>query len=167
MQLAIDTILVFSMQDDGEPTRGAGRCPKLVQPGARARLVVLGLEVGGRWSKARVFVQLLGCARARSEPQVTQSRIGQAQGGPGVSPGGLNPPPPLPSLGGLTGVSRGSLGVSLGGLLGGGSRGGGGGSPGGPSEFKPSLLLITLKQRPIQANAVLGHRVGGGEPRTS
>ena len=45
----------------------------------RARLVVLGLVVGGRWSKeARVFVQLLARARARSEPPVIQRRMEQA-----------------------------------------------------------------------------------------
>ena len=53
--------------------------PELVQPGERARLVVLGLEVGGRWSKeARVFVQLLARARVRSELPVIQRRVEQA-----------------------------------------------------------------------------------------
>ena len=40
--------------------------PELVQPGSRARLVVLALEVGGRWSQeARTFVQLLAEARTQ------------------------------------------------------------------------------------------------------
>ena len=95
VQLAIDTTLVFAVQSDGEPTRGVAdkdgvalmrarrhkeqTYPELVQPGARGRLVALGLEVGGRWSKeARVFVQLLARARARSEPPVIQRRVEQA-----------------------------------------------------------------------------------------
>ena len=89
VQLAIDTTLVSAVQGNGEPTRGAADrdgaahaddkehvYPELVQPGARARLVVFGFEVGGRWSEeARVFVQLL--ARARSEHFVMQRRIEQ------------------------------------------------------------------------------------------
>ena len=86
-----DTTLVSAVQGDGEPTRGAadrdgvalGRVAdarsKRVQPGARARSVVIGFEVGGRWSKeAMVFVQLLARARARSEPPVIQRRMEQA-----------------------------------------------------------------------------------------
>ena len=89
VQLALDTTLVSEVQGDGEPTKGvadrdgvglrrARRCqeqtyPELVQP------VVFGLEVGGRWSKeARVFVQLLARAKARSEPPVIQRRMEQA-----------------------------------------------------------------------------------------
>ena len=47
--------------------------------------VVLGLEVGGRWSKeARVFVQLLARARARSEPPVRGgwNKLGVCDGSP-------------------------------------------------------------------------------------
>ena len=53
--------------------------PELVGPGSRARLVVLALEVGGRWSEeAKLFVRLLARARARSEPRLTQRRVEQA-----------------------------------------------------------------------------------------
>ena len=53
--------------------------PELVGAGARARLVVLALEVGGRWSsEASNFVKLLARARARSEPLVVQRRMEQA-----------------------------------------------------------------------------------------
>ena len=65
-QLAVDTTLVCSLHSDGSSHRGAAdtdgvvfprarrrkelRYPELVGPGSRARLVVLALEVGGRWS---------------------------------------------------------------------------------------------------------------------
>ena len=52
---------------------------ELTGPGARARLVVLALEVGGRWSaEAKSFVGQLTKARARSEPRVLQRRMEQA-----------------------------------------------------------------------------------------
>ena len=42
---------------------------ELCGSGARARLVVLGLEVGGQWcNEASVFLRLLARARARAEP---------------------------------------------------------------------------------------------------
>ena len=48
---------------------------ELTRPGARARLVVLALGVGGRWSaEAKSFVGLL----ARSKPRVLQCRMEQA-----------------------------------------------------------------------------------------
>ena len=94
-QLAVDTTLVSAIQGNGEPRNGAAErdgvalaqakrkkartYPELVRPGARARLVVLALETGGRWSKdARTFVQLLTRARARSEPRLIQRRVEQA-----------------------------------------------------------------------------------------
>ena len=65
VQLAVDTTLVSAVQGDGVPRRGAANrdgvalasarwkkartYPELVATGARARLVVLALEVGGRW----------------------------------------------------------------------------------------------------------------------
>ena len=53
--------------------------PELVAAGARARLVVLALEVGGRWSQeASTFVKLLAKAKVRSEPAVVQRRMEQA-----------------------------------------------------------------------------------------
>ena len=65
VQLAIDTTLVGALRGDGTARRGAAATdgvalaaarrrqertyPELVGPGARSRLVVLGVEVGGRW----------------------------------------------------------------------------------------------------------------------
>ena len=94
-QLAVDTTLVSTPKSDGEPRRGAAdrdgvalaaarrdkerTYPELVGPGARARLVVLALEVGGRWSEgAKIFVRLLARARARSEPRLMRRRVEQA-----------------------------------------------------------------------------------------
>ena len=101
VQLAVDTTLVSAFEGDGEPRRSvadhdgfafaAARRdeerertsslplplphPELVGLGARARLVVLALEVGGRWSEeAKIFLRLLARARARSEPRLTQRR---------------------------------------------------------------------------------------------
>ena len=95
VQLAVDTTLVSAVRGDGQPQQGASNrdgvvltrarrkkettYPELVRPGSRAKLVVLALEVGGRWSKeARTFVQLLAQARARSEPFLTRRRMEQA-----------------------------------------------------------------------------------------
>ena len=66
VQLAVDTTLVSSVRGSGEPRQGAATTdgvaltqarrrkektfPGVDGPGARARLVVLALEVGGRWS---------------------------------------------------------------------------------------------------------------------
>ena len=65
-QLALDTTLVSALHCDGSARRGAShnegvaismaerrkeqRYPELVGPRARARLVVLAMEVGGKWS---------------------------------------------------------------------------------------------------------------------
>ena len=92
MRLAIDTTLVSSVRGDGEPRRGAAdtdgvallqarkrkeNTPELRGPRARARLVVVALEVGGRWSaEAKSFVGQLAKARARTEPRVTQAKDG-------------------------------------------------------------------------------------------
>ena len=79
VQLAVDTIWVSALKGDGEPRRRAAdrdgvafakarrikerTCPELVGPGSRARLVVLALEVGGRWSKkANIFPRQVGTA---------------------------------------------------------------------------------------------------------
>ena len=52
VQLAVDTTLVSAVQGDGVPRRGAARTfPSLWQQGAQARLVVLAMEGGGRWSQ--------------------------------------------------------------------------------------------------------------------
>ena len=90
-QLAVDATMVSPVRGDGTARR---RCaehdgaaleqarrnkettyPELCQVRGRARLVVLGCEVGGRWSEeARQFVSLLAKAKARREPpQLRQS----------------------------------------------------------------------------------------------
>ena len=49
--------------------------PELSGDGDRARLVVLALEVGGRWSReAWVFVRGLAMARAREEPAILRKK---------------------------------------------------------------------------------------------
>ena len=70
-QLAIDTTMVSPLHRDGKARRGTARTedgnsldearkrkertyPELTGEGGRARLVVLGAEVGGRWSKETV-----------------------------------------------------------------------------------------------------------------
>ena len=94
-QLAIDTTLVCALHGDGTPHAGAAdtdgavlfrarrrkerRCPELVGPGSRARLVVLAVEVGGRWSpETRNFVAQLAKSKARQEPRLLQKRDEQA-----------------------------------------------------------------------------------------
>ena len=95
VQLAVDTTLVSAVRGDGEPVLGAAErdgvalrrarrrkeatYPELTRTGTRARLVVLGMEVGGCWSKeARTFVQMLAKARVRSNPSLLQRRMEQA-----------------------------------------------------------------------------------------
>ena len=53
--------------------------PEFLLPGSRARLVVLALETGGRWSsEALAFVRLLARAKARSKPQLMRKLVEQA-----------------------------------------------------------------------------------------
>ncbi|CAK9000045.1 Trypsin-2, partial [Durusdinium trenchii] len=53
-------------------------CPELTRA-ARCRLVVLGLEVGGRWSsEAATFVRLLARAKARSFPPPSRPFVAAA-----------------------------------------------------------------------------------------
>ena len=83
-QLAVDTTLVSPLTSSGAPRRAAGRTagaalafarkakertyPELRQS-ARCKLVVLALELGGRWSaEAATFVKLLARLRARAAP---------------------------------------------------------------------------------------------------
>ena len=85
-QLAIDTTLVSTLHCDGSARRGAAHRdgvalltarrkkerthPELIGPHARARLVVLAGEVGGRWSEeTRSLLCQLARAKARSEPE--------------------------------------------------------------------------------------------------
>ena len=88
-QLAVDTTLVCAMHCDGTPKHGAPnidgvvleaarrrkerRYPELVGPRSRARLVVLAVEVGGRWSAAEVAK-----AKALQETPLLQKRAEQA-----------------------------------------------------------------------------------------
>ena len=74
VQLAVDTTLMSTLKGDGGPRRGAAKkdgvafasarlkktrtYPELVVAGARARLVVLALEVGERWSQEATRAQL-------------------------------------------------------------------------------------------------------------
>ena len=94
-QLAIDTTLVSTLHCDGSARRGAAHrdgvalvtarrkkertYPELIGPHARARLVVLAGEVGGRWSdETRSFLCQLARAKARSEPSILRGRAEQA-----------------------------------------------------------------------------------------
>ena len=91
----MDTTLVCPLHADGTSHRGASThdgavlvearrrkertCPELLLPGSRARLVVLALETGLRWSsEALALVRLLARAKARSEPQLMRKRVEQA-----------------------------------------------------------------------------------------
>ncbi len=94
-QLAVDTTLVCALRCDGTPRAGADTrdgaalvaarrrkertYPELTGERGRARLVVLALEVGGRWSaEAAQWVRLLAQARARTEPRVLRSAARRA-----------------------------------------------------------------------------------------
>ena len=94
-QVAVDTTLVCSLHCDGSPHNGAAntdgaifprarrrkerRYPELVGPGSRARLVVLALDVSGRWSaESCTFISQLAKAKARREPRLLQRRAEQA-----------------------------------------------------------------------------------------
>jgi hypothetical protein len=88
-QLAVDTTLVCPVRRDGTPQPGAATTDGRQLQTARARkeqkyrellesrrcrLVVLALEVGGRWSEEAVrFVRLLAKAKARTIPQLVRS----------------------------------------------------------------------------------------------
>ena len=88
-QLAVDTTLVCPVRRNGTPQPGAAttdgtqlqtartrkeqRYHELLAS-RRCRLVVMALEVGGRWSEEAVrFVRLLAKAKARSVPQLVRS----------------------------------------------------------------------------------------------
>ena len=83
-QLAVDTTMVGAVHTDGTAIRGASNAdgvavvaarrrkertfPELVGPRARARLVVLGVEVGGRLStETQSFLSRLAKAKANGE----------------------------------------------------------------------------------------------------
>ena len=86
-ELAMDTTMVSPVRSDGTARRQCAATsgavldqarrrkertyPELAQPHGRARLVVLGCEVGGRWSEeSRQFLTGLAAAKARSEPEI-------------------------------------------------------------------------------------------------
>ena len=94
-QLAVDTTLVSVVRGDGSARTGAARrdgvalaaarrakerrYPELVGRRARARLVVLAVEVGGRWSpETQKFLSLLARARARAEGWLLRRRAEMA-----------------------------------------------------------------------------------------
>ena len=90
-QLAVDTTLVSPLRLDGTPhlrcadisgaaltaarRRKEATYPELHGRNGRARLVVLGAEVGGRWSdESAAFVRHFAKAKARGEPPVLRGR---------------------------------------------------------------------------------------------
>ena len=94
-QLAVDATLVSALHVNGQARRGAAqedgaaltiarrrkerRYPELVGTGGRARLVVLGLEVGGRWSvETQIFIWLLARGKARSVGYLVRRRVEHA-----------------------------------------------------------------------------------------
>ena len=94
-QSVVDTTVVCALHCDGSPHRGAenldgvvlerGRRrkerthPELVGPRRRARLVVLGIEVGGRMSmETTSFLSQLAKARSRQETALMRRRVEQA-----------------------------------------------------------------------------------------
>ena len=91
VQLAIDTTLVGALRGDATARRGAAvtdgvalaaarrrkerRYPELVGPGARSRLVVLGVEVGGRFSAETTgFLGALAKAKSRGAVPLLRKR---------------------------------------------------------------------------------------------
>ena len=92
-QLAVDTTIVSPLTRDGQPRRRAGQYagtaltearrrkertyPELMRS-QRCRLVVLGIETGGRWRKAASFVRLLAHAKARQAPRLLQHSVAAA-----------------------------------------------------------------------------------------
>ena len=85
-QLALDTTMVSLLHRDGTARRGTGNTngkalemarrrkertyPELASEGGRARLVVLGAEVGGRWStETAQFLSALAWAKVRELPE--------------------------------------------------------------------------------------------------
>ena len=94
-QLALDTTLVCALHADGPSRRHAAQrdgvalqaakrkkvatYPELVGPHSRAKLVVLAVEVDGRWSgETRGFLSQLARARAREEVPLLRRRAEQA-----------------------------------------------------------------------------------------
>ena len=87
--MAVDTTLVSALDSAGQPRRHQRRTTgaalrvarrakertylELLQS-ARCRLVVLGIEIGGRWSpEAAQFIRFLARSRARSAPSLLRA----------------------------------------------------------------------------------------------
>ena len=94
-QLAIDTTLVSAHHCDGSARRGGATTdgaalvvarrrkettyPELVGPRSGAKLVVLAIEVGGRWSQeTATFLRLLAAAKGRNACPLLRKRVEQA-----------------------------------------------------------------------------------------
>ena len=94
-QLAVDTTLVSALRTDGSARRRAAQqdgvaseaarlrkvrtYPELGGPHRRAHLVVLALEVEGRWScETQAFITQLARAKARNETHLMRRRVEQA-----------------------------------------------------------------------------------------
>ena len=94
-QLAVDTTLVCALHANGSARRGAAHTdgvaltaarrrkeatfPELVGRRGRARLVVLAVEVGGRWSlETQSFLSQLASAKARAASPLMRRRVEQA-----------------------------------------------------------------------------------------
>ena len=86
-QLAVDTTLVCALHANGSARRGAahtdgkegGNLPGAGGRRGRARLVVLAVEVGGRWSpETQSFLSKLANAKARTENPLMRRRVEQA-----------------------------------------------------------------------------------------
>ena len=91
-QLAIDTTLISPLRSDGTPTSHAAHFdgvalqrarrrkertyPELLDRNGRVRLVVLAIEIGGRWSEeAQDFIMQLARAKARTAPVSLQTSV--------------------------------------------------------------------------------------------
>ena len=93
-QLAVDTTIFSPLTTDGQPRRRAGQYagttltetrrrkertyPEFMRS-RRCRLVVFGIETGGKWSEeAASFVKLLARAKARQAPRLLQHSVAAA-----------------------------------------------------------------------------------------
>ena len=88
-QLAVDTTLVCALRSDGRPTTRAAvqdgakvTRAELVGRHARARMVLLGVEVGGRFStEDAILLVAIGQSKARCENSILRTgwnRVEQA-----------------------------------------------------------------------------------------
>ena len=103
-QLAVDTSIVSTLHANGEPRRvhvdGVAlaaarqrkewRYPELVGLRGRARLVVLDVEVCGRWSQeTQRFLSSLARAKTRSVPPLFRNRVEHGRKDSGIVPPGI------------------------------------------------------------------------------